>query len=690
VSDLEAETTQDLDGPHAGVRGTKLSITRPTLHPVKWKTELFESNDSKGQPKGAQASGIDDGAILDGGQDNADGSKHNNHNSCKNNKVHHDDNDRTHFGTIRQINNDFKDKSRRRPSRERRPSSEPPFGVNLLEKPIHRRPSLFMLMNIVNLKEINSCYKLDREVGRGSFASVIKGYSRVTNAARAIKCVSKQRMLGKEHHIDKEIDILKSIDHPNVVKLYELFEDSDNIYMVLEMCFGGALLDYVRRGGHLDESQGANVMLQLLRAVFYLHANRICHRDIKPANCLLVNKGTMNSNLLKLSDLGLACRFEPGQVLKHSVGTLTYMAPEVLEKQYDCNCDLWSCGVLLFKILSGREPFAGKSDEETREKIATGKVTFSPSDWVHVTEDAMGLVQGLLRVNLNDRYTVAKALDHPWIKKKAVEAASVVVDEDLLINLRTFRSLNSFKRSALQVIASMLSDDKLAASKHAFVAFDEDGDGHVSFNELASRLQAVDGSFTNQAALDCFLETGSDKEFKKFTYTEFLAATFDRKRYCQRDVCLAAFSSFDLNGDGFVVAEELTQTVLAHLPPDEAIQILRDFDVNGDGVLSFEDFLEMMQDGKGWSPQTTPTSSSTFARSGSGRLLSRADSTNSFSRAGSQNSTKSWLFSPASSLLSENASSPKTPTASSPFIERRKEKERPKFSSMVRRLSAPR
>jgi len=539
-----------------------------------------------------------------------------------------------------------------------------------------------MLMNIANPKDIKSCYKLDREVGRGSFGSVVKGYSRVTNAVRAIKCVSKQRMLGKEHHLDKEIEILKNVDHPNVIKLYELFEDSDNIYMVMEMCFGGALVDHVRKGGHLDEGQGAKIMLQLLRAVFYLHGNQICHRDIKPANCLLVNKGTVNSNFLKLSDLGLACRFKPGQVLKSAVGTLTYMAPEVLEKSYDCNCDLWSCGVLLFKILSGYEPFVGKSDEETREKIASGKVTFSPSEWVHATEDAMSLVQGLLRVNVNDRFTVAKALNHPWMKKKAIEAASVAVDKDLLINLRTFRSLNSFKRSALQIIASMLSDEKLAASKEAFFAFDKDGDGHISPSELASRLHAVGGASANQAALEFFQQTGSSSNLKEFTYTEFLAATFDRKRYCQREVCFAAFSSFDVNGDGSVSAEELTQSVFGHLAPDEADQILRDFDVNGDGELSFDEFLEMMQDGQGWSPQITPTASSTTtARTYSGNV-SRTGSANS-------NSTFSRLVSPTSSVLSETASKAVTPTISSPRIERRSPKERPK-SSIIRRISLPR
>jgi len=736
LSELEAETTRQVDGADAGLPGTKLNVARPTLHHLPWREELFQSTNPKGHQTNAHASPIavdkNDGVCpLDGIQDGTNSRNHSNHSNqkhdddndnndsndnndnnrivnkstvkdkCSSNDVGNSNtnrgnqkicNDNAHDKTgtkndlkdaVKHIKTDPKKKGRKETLPEEGWSSEPVSPTYLLEKPMHRKPSLSMLKDIVNLRDLNSCYKLDKEVGRGSFAVVVKGYRRVTNAVRAIKCMSKQRMLGKEHHLDKEIDLLKNVDHPNVVKLYELFEDSDSIYMVMEMCFGGTLLDYVRKGGHIHEGHSANVMLQLLRAVFYLHGNHICHRDIKPANCLLVNKGTLNSNFLKLSDLGLACRFKPGQVLKHSVGTMTYMAPEVFDKHYDCKCDLWSCGVLLFKILSGYEPFASKTDDETRENIVTGKFTFSPSQWVHVSEDAMSLVQGLLRVTVNDRYTVAKALNHPWMKKKAVEVASVVVDEELLMSLRTFRSLGLFKRSALQVIASMLSDDKLIASKQAFFAFDKHGDGRISPTELSTRLQVAEGASANLVELDFFQESGCDTKLKEFTYTEFLAATFDRKRYCQREVCFAAFSWFDVDGDGSLSVEDLTKS-LGLFTPDKADQILRNFDNNGDGVIDFDEFLEMMQDGQGWSPRSSPAAASTCAWTGSGSYISTTASTSTFSRGGSASSTTTFNqeISPRSSTPSE----PMSPTSVPPWNERRREKERPK-SYMMRRLS---
>merc|ERR1719401_2694297 len=122
-------------------------------------------------------------------------------------------------------------------------------------------------------------------------------------------------------------------------------------------------------------------MLQIFRAVNYLHRNGIMHRDLKPANCLLTDNRLLEASNLRVSDFGLSCTYELGQVLSERVGTLRYMAPEVIERSYTSTCDVWSCGVIMYYLLCGYEPFMGKTDDDIRAKVRSGKFEFRASDW---------------------------------------------------------------------------------------------------------------------------------------------------------------------------------------------------------------------------------------------------------------------------------------------------------------------
>merc|ERR1719356_1750783 len=164
---------------------------------------------------------------------------------------------------------------------------------------------------------------------------------------RAIKTISKAQMKNIER-FKQEIALMKIMDHPNIIKLYETFEDHRNIYLIMELCSGGELFDKIIEAGHFTEIQVAILMQQIIRAIYYMHENKVCHRDLKPENFLFMTKDPISSNVLKIIDFGLSAWFEPGQTLTTKAGSHFYVSPQVVQGRYDRMCDLWSCGVIMY------------------------------------------------------------------------------------------------------------------------------------------------------------------------------------------------------------------------------------------------------------------------------------------------------------------------------------------------------
>jgi len=203
---------------------------------------------------------------------------------------------------------------------------------------------------------------------------VQKAVHKATGDKRAIKKLAKDKMSPHASvRLSYEIDILKNLDHPNILRLYEVFEDSKYIYLVTELCNGGELFDEIVSRSRFGERDAAGVIKQLLSAISYCHSKKICHRDLKPENVLIDNKETMS---IKLIDFGTSQRFEDEEKMELVLGTAYYIAPEVLKGEYDEKCDVWSIGVMLYILLSGEPPFPGNDDKEILRNVVQGKYNF--------------------------------------------------------------------------------------------------------------------------------------------------------------------------------------------------------------------------------------------------------------------------------------------------------------------------
>ncbi|CAE8644893.1 unnamed protein product [Polarella glacialis] len=459
-------------------------------------------------------------------------------------------------------------------------------------------PSSALQIVINNPGVLDQVYKVDqaKPLGQGSFGIVRKAKVKSTGAVRAVKSISKQLMKEKMNILMKEIEIMKAVDHPNSIMLYEIFEDERNLYLVMELCAGGCLHQRVRSSGHLREADAAVAMRQIFRAVFYLHRSHICHRDLKAENILLSTSASLAKTLLKVSDFGLSCTFRPKQYLLQRVGTLTHMSPEVLEKKYNQSCDIWACGIILYFLLSSDVPFQDEA------QILRGRVSYSSKAWWDASQDVVAFL-GRLLVKAARRQSAEQALQDQWFEKCLPATVEPVLRFTLLDDLRTYRELNKFKRAALSTVASMLDEAHISESRDIFASLDTDGDGLLSVAELEERLRKISLDKAMHRAygrreIERIFQDMDDvgAPLKDFSYTEFLAATFNRAECLTEAVCREVFNALDKTQDGIIDFKELVSgNMLGHIPVEELQQTLEELDQNGDSMIDFPEFMQMMR-----------------------------------------------------------------------------------------------
>eukprot|EP00913_Durusdinium_trenchii_P028730 g26945.t1 len=383
-----------------------------------------------------------------------------------------------------------------------------------------------------NIREI---YDIEaKKLGEGTYGSVSSGRHRTTGAVRAIKTMSKGHVKNMER-FKQEIDIMKVMDHPNIIKLYETFEDRRHLY--LDTLFTQAPID---------------------------------------------------QNQLKLIDFGLSSVVSTGKAMSTKAGTPYYVAPQVLQGHYDHLCDIWSCGVIMYTLLCGYPPFYGKTDQEVLQKVKGGNFTFEHKDWRHISEDA--------KVSAESR---AGEMAGPRVCR-APRATKVSLQAGLVDNLRAFQNQHKMKKAALHIIASQLSEEKIKALRQTFEALDANGDGFLTSQELKDGMAKADLEHILAGVdLEAIMEGVDSDGSGLIDYTEFLAATLDKKCYLQEDLCYTAFSVFDQDGDGHITLEEMKK-ILENGSVDQAFgrsseEILKAVDTNGDGSIDFEEFMAMMR-----------------------------------------------------------------------------------------------
>jgi len=231
-----------------------------------------------------------------------------------------------------------------------------------------------------------------------------------------VKCISKKQIKQQELTLlEREIDIMKKLKHPNIIGLVEVSDTPETLFLVLEFANGGELFDAIVSRGYYSETDAAKIVYQILDAIQYVHNHGIAHRDLKPENLLLANAESQ-TDFIKIADFGLSKDFSSAQ-MQTSCGTPDYVAPEVLSGEpYDSSVDIWSIGVITYVLLCGFPPFYGEQQKELFENIMAGNYDFPDPEWQNVSEAAKDFIRKILVVNPEHRATAEQCLQHKWIK----------------------------------------------------------------------------------------------------------------------------------------------------------------------------------------------------------------------------------------------------------------------------------
>jgi len=240
---------------------------------------------------------------------------------------------------------------------------------------------------------------------------------RTTGERFAVKVLSKRKMSEEDlAALHTEIEILKSVDHPNIVKLIDIFEDERHVCLVMELLLGGELFDQIIEKDKFSEYDAREATKAIIDAISYCHSLGIIHRDIKPENLLLHSKD-QGIGSLKIADFGLARSLDQNQLASTTCGTPGYVAPEVLQQQpYGMECDYWSIGVVTYIMLSGTPPFYDEDNFQLFEMIKNCQYDFEDDTWKYVSEQAKAFVSEILVKDPKTRLNLEGMKNHPWFK----------------------------------------------------------------------------------------------------------------------------------------------------------------------------------------------------------------------------------------------------------------------------------
>lgn len=442
-------------------------------------------------------------------------------------------------------------------------------------------------------------YWIGTQLGCGACGHVKRAVHKATGMERAIKTVKRSKLtedMTKHSQFFTEIDTLRQIDHPNIIKLYEFYENEISYHLVMEQMKGGELLEFLAKHSHLSESIATHFFKQLLKAVAYCHSKDIVHRDLKPKNLLLDSESPHAT--LKVIDFATSVLLPPTGTLSLTNGSPNYKAPEVLNKEYSSKCDVWSCGVILYIILSGTHPFTGRTDAETARHILQSPVSFSAPVWSSVSSEAKEFIASMLNKDPQARPTALKSLEHPWIVQSNFTPA--LGHERLLTslsNLKQFHIDSKLQGAVLSFITNqLLKKEDTSHLYEVFCSIDSNSDGKLSKEELLAAC-ALDKDFDLAEEEVLEIMEAVDIDSNGFIeYSEFITASLQKETLLSKNNLELTFRAFDTDQSGSISQEEIHSLLGPEMLVSDSVwsHLLQEADLNNDGVIDLQEFKDLM------------------------------------------------------------------------------------------------
>ena len=451
----------------------------------------------------------------------------------------------------------------------------------------------------------NNKYIRGKKLGQGTFGSVYKAKNIIFSNYVAMKIIPKKSNMDVVL-INNEIDILKKLSHPNIVRIFEFYESKNCFYLINDFCPVGELYDFINQSS-LNEEQLAVIFYQVFSGLQFLHANNITHRDLKPEN-ILISKKEINEKdgleyfWIQIIDFGTAKIFQSNQSEKSIVGSAYYIAPEVLNKKYNEKCDNWSVGVIMYMFLTGKPPFNGRNNEEVIKSIKT--CNYNAKDEVLLTRspEVRDLIKHLLDKNISKRFSAKEALNHEWFKKyNGRKIFENFKEEDIKPYIDNLFKYTVASKIQQLVIAFLVHNLPHTESSHNILKlyryFNKSGDCRLTKEELFNGLaKYIDEKEVKKKVDNLFTLLDNDND-GYIEYEEFLRACVNKKEILNDEYLKYAFKFLDKNKKNKLSSQEICSLFLIEknkLYEAAIIKSINDLDLDGDSFLNFEEFKKLM------------------------------------------------------------------------------------------------
>eukprot|EP00916_Digyalum_oweni_P020024 GHVL01033491.1.p1 GENE.GHVL01033491.1~~GHVL01033491.1.p1 ORF type:complete len:582 (-),score=72.40 GHVL01033491.1:1975-3720(-) len=485
--------------------------------------------------------------------------------------------------------------------------------------------------------QIYEDYTFHEQLGVGNFGTVSLVKHKATGIKRACKKIEIQ--FEKQYElVSEEVNLLKMLDHPNILRLFEVYHDGTQIYLVMELLEGGSLFDaivenYKTKRSPITEEQIKMWMRQIFSATKYCHSKGIVHRDLKPENVLFISK---DNQTLKIVDFGLSLTLDKLRATRREVkvpregamgafarilpqiggkkmmktkvtktamqkaGSPHYMAPEMHAASYDQKCDLFSIGIILYQLLSGQHPFwrGGEAEQVWMNRLLHKDPPMEGPLWACVSSEAKDILAKLMEKNPKKRLNVEQALQHPWLQTcPQMYGRSSFLTTSLFDGLKDFQTQKKLKQAAIQILARQLNENEIEDLRKKFMAVDKSGDGTVSFNELRYSMQRA-GYIMLDAELQNVMNSLDPTGNNRIGYHEFISALLVQRNNFERQQWAEVFNKFDSQKKGKITLDSLSEVLRSggeRLSDKEALDIFQQLGKSAHDTIEFDEFMELME-----------------------------------------------------------------------------------------------
>lgn len=425
---------------------------------------------------------------------------------------------------------------------------------------------------ISNREDIRSVYDFKETIGSGYSGKVRKVVLKSNPSKEfVVKSISKDNLsLRQMNNLVREVKLLSRLDHPNIIKYYETYDDEDEFHIVMTYCTGGELFDYLRERGKLSEKETAKIIYQILHAIAHCHAKSIVHRDLKAENVLFEST---SHERIKIIDFGLSKKIYADHL--HSlVGTAKYISPELIKGDYNYKCDIWSIGIICYLLLYGEYPF----DDETNDKQKIFNKILNEEPYYNdtlISQKANDFIKHLLKKSPEERYDAETSLKNEWLIEMIKNEFSLNLYNDLLNSkLQQCIAPTSFIKILLSFLIKEIDTSEIRNIRKQFYLLDT---GTISLKKYSSNMTPKMLTEGNEEILTSkninldeiysdVLKSNQKSGYEDNTtfttmsnmdYTSFVIASLKNKEMLDEQVIRNVFNRFDCDGVGIVTIDDI-------------------------------------------------------------------------------------------------------------------------------------